>query len=116
MPTVVTINCPDVVALIEVAANRLTGGNKTAVVAMAMRLGTGRSAARPGWFAAGLLHVRCRKNGLPSTHPLREPELRGLRELLRKVQKRSHRHCRETLQKFIFVNPKNEIVRCSLHL
>jgi hypothetical protein len=37
MPTVVTINRPDVVALIEVAANRLTGGNKTAAVAMAMR-------------------------------------------------------------------------------
>jgi site-specific recombinase XerD len=31
----------------------------------------------------GLLHVRRRKNGLPSTHPLREPELRALREVLR---------------------------------
>src|SRR3984957_872974 len=31
----------------------------------------------------GLLHVRRRKNGLPSTHPLRGPELRALRELLR---------------------------------
>jgi hypothetical protein len=37
MPSVVTINRPDVVALIEAAANRLTGGNKTAAVAMAMR-------------------------------------------------------------------------------
>ncbi len=31
----------------------------------------------------GLLHVRRRKNGLPSTHPLRGPELRSLREVLR---------------------------------
>jgi hypothetical protein len=37
MPTVVTINRPDVVALIETAANRLTGGNKTEAVALAMR-------------------------------------------------------------------------------
>ena len=31
----------------------------------------------------GLLHVRRRKNGLPGTHPLRGPELRALREVLR---------------------------------
>jgi len=31
----------------------------------------------------GLLHVHRRKNGLPSTHPLRGPELRALRKLLR---------------------------------
>ena len=31
----------------------------------------------------GLLHVRRRKNGVPSTHPLRGPELRALREVLR---------------------------------
>src|ERR1700674_3071016 len=31
----------------------------------------------------GLLHVLRRKNGLPSTHPLRGPELRALREALR---------------------------------
>jgi len=37
MPTVVTINRPDVVALIETVANRLTGGNKTEAVALAMR-------------------------------------------------------------------------------
>lgn len=30
----------------------------------------------------GLLHVRRRKNGLPSTHPLRGPELRALRQVL----------------------------------
>jgi hypothetical protein len=37
MPSVVTINRPDVVALIETVANRLTGGNKTEAVALAMR-------------------------------------------------------------------------------
>jgi hypothetical protein len=37
MPTVVTINRPDVVALIEAAAAQLTNGNKTEAVAMAMR-------------------------------------------------------------------------------
>ena len=31
----------------------------------------------------GLLHGRRRKNGLPSTHPLRGPELRALRRVLR---------------------------------
>lgn len=37
MPTVVTLNRPDVVALIETAASRLTDGNKTEVVALALR-------------------------------------------------------------------------------
>jgi hypothetical protein len=37
VPTVVTINRPDVVALIEQAANKLTAGNKTEAVSLAMR-------------------------------------------------------------------------------
>lgn len=37
MATVVTINRPDVVAHIEALARRLTGGNKTEVVALALR-------------------------------------------------------------------------------
>jgi hypothetical protein len=37
MPTVVTINRPDVVALIEQAADKLTAGNKTEAVSLAMR-------------------------------------------------------------------------------
>ena len=37
MAHVVTINRPDVVALIEEAANMLTSGNKTAAVALALR-------------------------------------------------------------------------------
>ena len=32
---------------------------------------------------AGLVHVARFKNGLPSTHPIRGPELRALRELRR---------------------------------
>ena len=31
----------------------------------------------------GLVYVRRRKNGLPSTHPLRGPEIRALRQMLR---------------------------------
>ena len=44
MPTVVTINRPDVVALIQSAADKLTGGNKTEAVALAKenpKLGVG---------------------------------------------------------------------------
>ncbi len=37
MPNVLTINRPDVVALIEEAADKLTAGNKTEAVALAMR-------------------------------------------------------------------------------
>jgi len=37
MPRVVTINRPDVIALIEEAAEKLTDGNKTEAVALAMR-------------------------------------------------------------------------------
>lgn len=36
-PQVITLNRPDVIALIEQAASRLTGGNKTEAVALAMR-------------------------------------------------------------------------------
>jgi hypothetical protein len=57
MPTVVTINRPDVVALIEVAANRLTGGNKTAAVAMAMRSLLARD-ERAGSVYPGSVRVR----------------------------------------------------------
>jgi len=37
MATVITINRPEVVALIEEAAKRLTDGNKTEAVALAIR-------------------------------------------------------------------------------
>ncbi|WP_338053245.1 tyrosine-type recombinase/integrase [Rhodospirillum rubrum] len=38
----------------------------------------------------GLLHVRRRKNGLPSTHPLRGPELRALNKLLREYPENAY--------------------------
>jgi hypothetical protein len=37
MPHVLTISRPDVIALIEKAARKLTGGDKTEAVALAMR-------------------------------------------------------------------------------
>jgi len=37
MANVITINRPDVIALIEEAAGKLTGGNKTEAVALGMR-------------------------------------------------------------------------------
>jgi hypothetical protein len=37
MPNVVTISRPDVIAMIEETAKKLTGGNKTEAVALAMR-------------------------------------------------------------------------------
>lgn len=37
MPRVVTINRPDVITLIEEVAAKMTGGNKTEAVALAMR-------------------------------------------------------------------------------
>ena len=37
MPNVVTISRPDVIALIEEAAKKLTAGNKTEAVALALR-------------------------------------------------------------------------------
>ena len=54
MPNVVTINRPDVVALIEEAAKRLTGGNKTQAVALAVRR---------------LLETDTRKGSLFGAHP-----------------------------------------------
>lgn len=54
MASVITINRPDVVALIEEAAAKLTGGNKTEVVAQAVR---------------SLLDRQERKGSLFGTHP-----------------------------------------------
>jgi hypothetical protein len=52
MANVVTINRPDVVALIEEAANRLTDGNKTEAVALALRSLLDRSARAGSLFGA----------------------------------------------------------------
>ena len=60
MAQVVTINRPDVVALIEEAAQKLTRGNKTEAVALAMRHLLDRNARAGSLFGAhpGLVRVR----------------------------------------------------------
>jgi hypothetical protein len=62
MPTVVTINRPDVVSLIETAANRLTGGNKTEAVALALRQLLERHARAGSLFGAHPGSVRVRED------------------------------------------------------
>jgi hypothetical protein len=54
MPNMVTIDRPDVVALIEEAAKKLTRGNKTEAVALAVR---------------GLLDQEARMGSLFGAHP-----------------------------------------------
>jgi len=46
-------------------------------------------------LAAGLLHVSRLKHGVPSTHPLRGPELRALRELRRDWPNSPYLFCSE---------------------
>ena len=58
MPTVVTINRPDVVALIEEAASKLTNGNKTETVALAMRCLLDQDARTGSLFGAHRGSVR----------------------------------------------------------
>jgi hypothetical protein len=58
MPTVVTINRPDVVALIEEAASKLTNGNKTEAVALAMRCLLDQDARTGSLFGAHRGSVR----------------------------------------------------------
>jgi hypothetical protein len=52
MVTVVTINRPDVVALIQSVADRLTGGNKTEAVALAMKTLLEKTARSGSLFGA----------------------------------------------------------------
>ena len=60
MATVITINRPDVVALIEQAADKLTAGNKTEAVSLAMRRLLDQHARTGSLFAAhpGSVQVR----------------------------------------------------------
>jgi len=59
MANVVTINRPEVVALIEEAANKLTDGNKTEAVALAVRRLLDQNARAGSLFGAhrGSVHV-----------------------------------------------------------
>ena len=58
MASVITINRPEVVALIEEAAERLTGGNKTEAVALAVRCLLEQSARAGSLFGAHRGSVR----------------------------------------------------------
>jgi len=74
MPTVVTINRPDVVALVEEAANKLTAGNKTEAVALAMRRLLEQDARAGSLFGAHPGSVRI-SDGVDLTAPILTDEL-----------------------------------------
>jgi len=60
MTSVITLNRPDLIALIEEAAEKLTAGNKTAAVALAMRQLLDKTAREKSLFGAhpGSLTIR----------------------------------------------------------
>ena len=60
MASVVTLNRPDVVALVETAANKFTNGNKTEVVALALRRLLEHDARAASLFGAHLGSVSVR--------------------------------------------------------
>ncbi len=74
MPIVVTINRPDVVAHIESLATRLTGGNKTEVVALALRHLEQRDARSGSLFGAHRGSVTVRE-GVDLTAPILEDKM-----------------------------------------
>lgn len=61
MPTVVTINRPDVIALVEEAAGKLTGGNKTEAIALGMKRLLEQDARAGSLFGAHYGSVRVRE-------------------------------------------------------
>jgi hypothetical protein len=73
MPSVVTINRPDVIALIEVAAKSMTAGNKTEAVALAMRRLLEQNARSGSLFGAHPGSVRVR-DGVDLTAPALDVE------------------------------------------
>ncbi len=74
MVSVVTVNRPDVVALIESAAKKLTHGNKTEVVALALRRLLEQEARNGSLFGAHRGSVRVRE-GFDLTQPVFDDEL-----------------------------------------
>jgi len=72
MPAVVTINRPDVVALVEQAANKLTRGNKTEAIALALRKLLEQEARSGSLFGAHPGSVRVRP-GIDLTAPVIDP-------------------------------------------
>jgi hypothetical protein len=73
MPNVVTISRPDVIALIEEAANKLTHGNKTEAVAVAMRRLLDANARAGSLFGAHAGSVRVH-DGVDLTAPALDVE------------------------------------------
>ncbi len=69
MPRVVTVNRADVVALVEEAARKLTHGNKTEAIALALRHLLERDARTGTLFGAHLGSVRVRA-GVDLTAPV----------------------------------------------
>lgn len=69
MGSVVTIKRPDVVALIEKAADRMTGGNRTELVAIAVRRLLKETAREGSLFGSHPGSVRMRK-GVDLTKPV----------------------------------------------
>jgi hypothetical protein len=84
MANVVTINRPDVVALIEEAANKLTGGNKTEAVALGVRRLLEEDARAGSLFGVHRGSVRVRE-GVDLTQPVLDnaPDAETGRELER---------------------------------
>jgi hypothetical protein len=84
MATVVTINRPEVVALIEKAARTLTGGNKTEAVALGMRSLPEQAARAGSLFGAHPGSVRVR-DGVDLIAPALdvEPDAETGREIVR---------------------------------
>lgn len=82
MANVITINRPDVVALIEQAAKKLTGGNKTEAVALAVQRLLEADARAGSLFGAHRGSVRVR-NGVDLTAPVLDmaPDAETGREL-----------------------------------
>lgn len=68
MPRAITINRPDVVQLVEVAAARLTNGNKTAAIQLGMRTLLDAHARRESLFGAQKGSIRV-KPGVDLTQP-----------------------------------------------
>jgi hypothetical protein len=73
MATVVTINRPDVIALIELAAKSMTAGNKTEAVALAMRRLLEQNARSGSLFGTHPGSVRIR-DGVDLTAPVLDVE------------------------------------------
>jgi hypothetical protein len=74
LPNVVTINRPDVVALIERAAVKLTAGNKTEAVALALRRLLDQDARSGSLFGAHPGSVQIR-DGVDLVAPILSDEL-----------------------------------------